>query len=441
MAKAKKSHLYQENTSYLNMLELFSTPFGSFVIGLLVASGVGSIIGLEREFNTHGEAAHLGGLRTFTLIALSGFIAGELAQHTHVYFLLAAGLGFIAVVGIAYFVQAQNQRLGLTSELGMLLTFFLGILIAYGFIQESLAAVVVITTVLSLKEQLHGIVRKLTNEELFAFIKFIILALLILPILPNQGFGPENIIQVRDLGLIIIVVLTFSFGGYLLLKFGSPNKGILLSALIGGLFSSTMIAWVFASRSREKPEYASVYGAGIVLASSVMLVRVFILTSIFAFSVAQNLILPLFLMLMGSLIPAILIWRKKEEKAQTGALDPGNPLDIKNALFFGSLYIATTLLMYYSRQWLNPSMVYVTAAVTGIADIDAITLSTAKWAAQEQAQNTLAQRLILVAILSNSIFKLTVSILRGAPALRATALQGFGLVLGAGLIYLLLVGL
>ena len=424
----------------MNISDFFDNPFGSFVIGLLMASGVGSIIGLEREFNTHGEAAHLGGLRTFTLIALAGFIVGELAQHTHIYLLLAATLGFMGLIGIAYFIQTQNQKLGLTSELGMLLTFFLGVLIAYGHIQEALAAVVVITTILSLKEQLHNIVKKLTNEELFAFIKFIILALLILPMLPNQTFGPDNSINVRDLGLIVMVVLTFSFGGYLLLKFGSPNKGILLSALIGGLFSSTMIAWVFASRSRERPEYGPVYGAGIVLASSVMLVRVFILTAIFAFPVAKLLILPLSMMLLASVVPAIISWRR-DEQVQTGALDAGNPLDIKNALFFAGLYIATTLLMYYTREWLSASMVYVSAAITGIADIDAITLSTAKWAATHQAQSTVAQRLILVAIFSNSVFKLSVSLIRGVPALRFAALKGFGLVIGAGVLYLVLVGL
>lgn len=424
----------------MNISDFFNNPFGSFVIGLLVASGVGSIIGLEREFNTHGEAAHLGGLRTFTLIALTGFIVGELAQHTHIYLLLVAALGFMSLIGVAYFIQAQNQRLGLTSELGMLLTFFLGILIAYRYFQEALAAVVVITTILSLKEQLHNIVRKLTNEELFAFIKFIILALLILPMLPDQTFGPDDSINVRDLGLIVVVVLTFNFGGYLLLKFGSPSKGILLSALIGGLFSSTMIAWVFASRSREKPEYGPVYGAGIVLASSVMLVRVFILTTIFAFPVAKLLIFPLSMMLLASVVPAIISWRK-EEQVQTGALDAGNPLDIKNALFFAGLYIATTLLMYYTREWLNASMAYVSAAITGIADIDAITLSTAKWAAVHPEQNKVARGLILAAIFSNSIFKLSVSLIRGVPSLRKAALRGFGLVISAGVLYLILVAL
>lgn len=424
----------------MNISDFFDNPFGTFVIGLLMASGVGSIIGLEREFNTHGEAAHLGGLRTFTLIALAGFIVGELSQHTHIYLLLAATTGFMGLIGVAYFIQTQNQRLGLTSELGMLLTFFLGVLIAYGHIQEALAAVVVITTILSLKEQLHNIVKKLTNEELFAFIKFIILALLILPMLPDQTFGPDNSINVRDLGLIVMVVLTFSFGGYLLLKFGSPNKGILLSALIGGLFSSTMIAWVFASRSRERPEYGPVYGAGIVLASSVMLVRVFILTAIFAFPVAKLLILPLLMMLLASVVPAIISWRR-DEQVQTGALDAGNPLDIKNAVFFAGLYIATTLLMYYTREWLSASMVYVSAAITGIADIDAITLSTAKWASTNPEQSTVAQRLILVAIFSNSVFKLSVSLIRGVPALRIAALKGFGMVIGAGVLYLVLVGL
>lgn len=421
----------------MNIFEIINNPFGTFVQGLLVATGVGSIIGLEREFNTHHDVAHLGGLRTFTLIAVAGFIVGILAQHTHVYFLLAGLLGFIGLLSIAYYIQALNQRLGLTTELGMLLTFLMGMMIAYKFIQEALAAVVIITTILSLKEQLHGIVKKLTQEEMSAFIKFIILALLVLPMLPNQTFGPENSINIKDLGWIVLVVLTFSFGGYLLLKFGTPTKGILLSALIGGLFSSTMIAWIFASRSREKPEYGAVYGAGIVLASSVMLVRVFILCSIFAFPVAKLLLLPLSLMLFTSIIPAFISWRK-EEKAQTGAIVAGNPLDVKNALFFAGLYIATTLLMYYSREWLSESMVYATAAVTGIADIDAITLSTAKWASQHTDQHRMAVNLILTAIFSNSIFKLSVSLIRGVPALRIAALKGFGLVIATGLLYLFL---
>ena len=369
---------------------------------------------------------------------MEGFSVGLPAQNPTVNFLLAGLRGFLGFICMAYYIQAINQRLGLTSELGMLLTFLLGILIAYKFIQESLAAVVLITTILSLKEQLHGIVKKLTQEEMSAFIKFIILALLVLPLLPNQTFGPENSINIKDLGWIVLVVLTFSFGGYLLLKFGTPNKGILLSALIGGLFSSTMIAWLFASRSREKPEYGAVYGAGIVLASSVMLVRVFILCSLYAFPVAKLLLLSLSLMLFTSIIPAFLSWRKKEEQAQTGAIDAGNPLDVKNALFFAGLYIATTLLMFYSREWLSESMVYATAAVTGIADIDAITLSTAKWASLQPDQNRMAVNLILTAIFSNSIFKLSVSLIRGVPVLKIAALKGFGLVLAAGVLYLLL---
>ena len=174
------------------------------------------------------------------------------------------------------------------------------------------------------------------------------------------------------------------------------------------------------------------------LASSVMFVRVFLVTAIFAYPVALSLFLPLLLMLAASLLPTYQVFRGTKEAAPRQDLSADNPLDIKNALFFAVLYIAISLLMYGSRHWLGDTFAYLSGAMAGIADIDAITISTAKWASAENTRTPVAANIILLAVLSNSIFKLTVSILRGTAEIRKPVLTGFGLVLLAGILFLLL---
>ena len=421
----------------MDWLQSLNTLLTPAFISLLVSAGIGLIIGLEREFNTHDDPAHVGGIRTFVLVAILGNVADWISTHTSSEILVTALAGFILLVIVAYYVQTQKGKFGLTTEVALLLTFLLGVANSKGLTQESLAIVVLMTTVLSLKEQLHGFIKQITEEELFAFIKFIVLALLILPVLPTNGFGPENALTARDLGYIVVLVLSISFLGYLLLKFGSPQKGILLTAIIGGLFSSTMIAWVFSSKSRERADLSPAFGSGIVLASSIMFVRVFIWASIFAFPVARELFLPLLLMLLVSLIPTWQVLRQHKPEKNVTPLTPGNPLDIKNAIFFVFLYIGITFLMSTARQWLSPAMTYISGAVAGIADIDAISISTAKWAATPSGQSREAAIIILIAVMSNSLFKWLVSVFRGHPALRKPVGTGFGLVLLVGLGWLI----
>ena len=420
----------------MDWLTSFSAYLNPAFISLIVSAGIGLIIGLEREFNTQDDPAHVGGIRTFVLVAVLGNVADWLSKYTSSTLLIAALAGFFLLICIAYYVQAQKGKMGLTTEVALLLTFLLGVAVSKGLMQESLAVVVLMTAVLSLKDQLHGFIQKITEEELFAFIKFIVLALLVLPMLPTAPFGPDNLLTPRDLGYIVVLVLSISFTGYLLLKFGSPQKGILLTAIIGGLFSSTLIAWVFSSKSRERPDLSPAYGSGIVLASTIMFVRVFIWASIFAFPVAKELILPLSLMLLVSLAPTWQVIRDRKEENNTTPLIPGNPLDIKNAIFFVFLYIGITLLMSASRQWLTPAMTYLSGAVAGIADIDAISISTAKWASSADGQTREAAIIILLAVMSNSVFKWLVSIFRGHKAVRKSVGLGFGLVLLVGIIWL-----
>ena len=419
----------------MDLLESLNTVLTPFLIGLLVSAGVGLIIGLEREFNTHDKPAHIGGIRTFILVSLLGFAAGWAGQSGFPEIRLIILAGFFLLVAISYYSQAIKGNNGLTTEVALILTLLLGILISVGQMRASLAIVVVMTAVLSLKEQLHGFIQRITEEELFAFIKFIVLALLVLPMLPNQAFGPENLLNLRDLGWIVVLVLSISFAGYLLLKFGHPNKGVLLTAMIGGLFSSTLIAWVLSARSREQKEMSETFGAGIVLASTIMYVRVFVLSVLFAFPIAMLLLAPLLIMLLVSMLPVWLTLRSRRVPSDSPPLKPGNPLDIKNAILFVLLYITVTFMMFASRQWLGDALTYLSGALAGIADIDAITISTAKWAVSSPERHRQAAVIILLAVMSNSLFKLCVSLFNGARELRKPVLTGFGLVMLVGAVF------
>ncbi|MBN8679178.1 MAG: MgtC/SapB family protein [Chitinophagales bacterium] len=418
----------------MDWLQSIFTGIPPFFLQLIISAGIGLIIGLEREFNTHEDPSHIGGIRTFTLVAVLGTVSGWISEHTHFSVLVALVACFTLLVGLVYYVQTQHGKIGLTTEAALLLTFLLGIANAKGLVQESIAVVVLMTTILSLKARLHQFVRQITEDELFAFLKFIILALLILPMLPTTAFGPHGLLNARDLGYIAVLVLSLSFAGYLLLKFGSPHKGILWTAVIGGLFSSTMIAWVFSAKSKDRKDLASAYGAGIVLASSIMFVRVFVWLSIFSFDVAKYMLLPLLVMLLVSLIPTWQVIKLHQKSGEAPALSPGNPLDIKNAVFFVLLYVGITLAMAASREWLSQALIYVSGAVAGIADIDAITISTSKWAATPEGNTREAAIIVLLAVMSNSIFKWLVSVINGPKELRKPVGIGFSAVLAVGLI-------
>ena len=171
---------------WLTSLSAYLTPA---LISLIVSAGIGLIIGLEREFNTRDEPGHVGGIRTFVLVAVLGNVADWFSKNTNSGLLIAVSAGFFLLVCVAYYIQTQKGKIGLTTEVALLLTFLLGVANSKGLMQESLAVVVLMAAVLSLKDQLHGFIKQVTEEELFAFIKFIVLALLILPLLPPNPLG------------------------------------------------------------------------------------------------------------------------------------------------------------------------------------------------------------------------------------------------------------
>ena len=318
------------------------------------------------------------------------------------------------------------------------MTFLLGVVMAYGHTMEALAVGVLVTVLLSLKEEFHWFVSQITQTELLAFIKFAVLGLLVLPLLPDAAFGPGDIMNYREVGWIVVLTSSISFAGYLALKFSGPEKGLVLTALLGGLLSSTMIAWVFAQRSRQTPELSRQLGAGILLASTVMYARMILLVGIFNSGMLGAIGLPGAILLVLSLIIVWRILRSNRDKVSLDKIPLGNPLDIRNAVLFAALFMGVALLLYYSRVWLGATGAFLSAALSGVADMDAITINSAKWASSE-SDYTQAVRLILIAMLSNTLFKLAISLFQGNKAMRKYVLMGFGAVLVVGTILLSIV--
>ncbi len=410
-----------------------------FYQGLIVALGTGLVLGLEREHRQSAEEYTFAGLRTFSLMSITGYLVGYLAAQTsHFWLTTGVALGVLLLITVAYKAQADRQSIGMTTELALFISFLSGNLIAAGYAGEAFGAGVLVAVILSLKTRFKWFVQQISQEELAAFLKFFILAVLALSLLPDAYFGPDNLLHYQSIGWVILLVSSVNLLGYLLLKFGGTRYGILMTALIGGLFSSTLVAWVFGAQSRKAPHIALLFSAGILLSSAVMYVRVLFLTGWFAPALTGRLSLPCALMLTASL-PVVLFIVKAGQEHQTASEPPrlplGNPLDLKNALYFAVLYVGVAFFMYYSRQELGESGSYASAALSGIADMDAISISTAQWA-ERSGDYAYAAQIIVTAALSNTCFKMLLVLLRGHPNTRKYAAGGFGFVLLTGGLWL-----
>ena len=414
-------------------LNNFLSPY---IIGLLVATGIGLIIGLEREFDA-GNGDRLAGIRTFPIISISGCLITFLAQVFSPWILILSIPGLLLFAGIAYYAKSLKGDVGLTTSLTILVAFILGTLSALHYIREALAAAVLLVTLLSLKNKQHSFITQITQEELFAFVKFAVLSLLIFPFLPDADYGPNGILNPRDIGIVVVIVSSLSFVGYLLIKFGSAKKGILLTAFLGGLFSSTAVTWVFSSKSKEANELSAHYASGIVLASSVMFLRVAVVTYIFNRAILSVLWLPCVLMALTGGIAAYLIIRNSARNVAKQEIQLGNPLNIISALSFGLLFIGISLMVYYADVYLGTKGLYLSGLISGFADVDAISISMSKFALAT-SKIDLAVSIIVIAILSNTIVKLFIAVFKGSTQVKKLVALSFSSVVFVGGTFILI---
>jgi uncharacterized membrane protein (DUF4010 family) len=386
------------------------------------ALGLGVLIGMERQ-RTRGGIEVFAGVRTFSLVALFGAISVYASEQSGLPWLL--GLIFLSVIAVvitAYQATSRRGEIGATTEVSLLITFFIGCICAWGDVGIAGAITVVAMLLLSLKGWLHGLARRIEPSDVEATLKFAIITLIILPLVPNTNFGPEGleVINPYKTWLMVVLIAGLNFVGYILVKVLGKEHGFGITGLLGGLVSSTAVTLGFSQRSRVEPALTSVLALAIVLAWTVMYFRVVVEVGVVNFALAKTLTLGMLLMGAVSLVICLFLWRQGRSK-ETAEVESGhNPFELGDAIKFGLLFAVVIFVASAAQTYFGDTGLYLAGALAGLTDVDAIALSMASLAQQDPASSSAAARTVVIAVISNTMVKCGMAIWLGAPSMRRT---------------------
>lgn len=393
---------------------------------LAVALGIGLVIGLERGWRERAIESGVRslGLRSFALTGLLGGTVGLLAESYGPWllgFAIAGLAGFVAAVYLEG-SRARGDR-GATTEIALLVTFTLGALAAADHELEAAGAGVVTALLLGAKAPLHAFVSKLDARELNATLQLLLVAVVLLPLLPDRGMGPWEAVNPRQVGVLALLIAGLSFAGYIAVRWLGGERGTLVTALLGGLTSSTAVTVAFARAARATPERAALLAAGIGLASSMMALRVGVVVGLVAPDVVLALAPVLAALALTPMLAAAYTVVRGVAQADETALPLHNPLELKAAVGWAGLLALLSVLARGLYVWLGSAGVFALAAVSGLADADAVALSVARMV-PESLDAASAARAVSVAVLANTLAKAFLAALLGgrALALRAAAI-------------------
>lgn len=374
---------------------------------LAVSLAIGLLIGLERGWRSRDEQDHqrAAGLRTFALSGLLGGVTGVLSQQV--------GPALVGFVFVAYalaftafhWLEAKAEHnMSVTAVVAGMITFLLGTMAVTGEERIAIAAAVAMAILLALREQLHRWVASLTWPEIRSVLVLATMSFLLLPLLPNRPVDPWNAINPYELWLLAILIATISFAGYIAVKVVGDRLGIVMTAVAGGLASSTATTLTFAQMNRDHPEASRLLGAGILIAGVIMVARVTIVAVAINNTLLKGLAPPLIAGGVILCLGAAILLARRDESTQKPNLEIANPLalgtTLKLVLFIAVVMLAAEVL----RDYFGGIGVILLAFLSGIADVDAITLSMAKLGGKDIALTT-ASLAILVAVATNTLSK------------------------------------
>jgi uncharacterized membrane protein (DUF4010 family) len=406
------------------------------------ALGLGLLLGLERERKRDAELL-FGGVRTFAIIALLGAVGAFLERDLNQgWLLLAAFIAVSALVVVSYAMTAARGELGITTEMTALLAFIVGALCGWDRVGVASVATVVCLLLLTLKDYLHRLARRVELEDVEATLKFAVISVIILPLLPNEMFGPPplSVINPYKIWLMVVLIAGLNFFGYVLVKVLGNEHGLLATGILGGLVSSTAVTLSFSQRSRQEPAMSSAFVLAIVAAWTIMFLRVVVMVGLVNSSLAAALGLPLGLMAATGVLVSLALWRRTRSQ-ETGVVTAGaNPFELGEAIKFGLLFGVVTVVAKAAEVYLGETGLYLAGAVAGLTDVDAISLSMANLATADAGSLKVAARTIVIAVLSNTLVKAGMAVFLGTPALRRTLLLATLLVLIAAAAGIVIVG-
>jgi uncharacterized membrane protein (DUF4010 family) len=414
-------------------IDLDLSALQNFAIAILI----GALIGIEREKRRQTEEM-IGGIRTFILLAMLGAVGGYLSNHFDMIWPLLAVVAVGAVTVVAGFLIDAEERkapIGLITELAAIVVVALAGLTTLGQPALAVCLGIVVAALLAYKQPLHGLIDKIGWDDLFAGLRLLIASFIILPLLPDQTVDPWDALNPRKLWLLVVMISGLSMIGYVATRWLGPGRGTVITGLTGGLVSSTAATLAFSRQSKESDDAqaAQMLAIGTLIAWAVMFFRVMVISFAVYPDLLRELAVPMTAMGLACLAGAgVLLWRRRSDagRSKPGEIAVSTPFTLTQATKFGLLFAVILLVVKIVGDLDLPGGLYVVAALAGLTDVDAISLSMAQHA--RGGATLVATIAIVIATLANTAVKAGMAASIGSAGYRRLILAATALIAAAG---------
>ena len=404
--------------------------------GLAASLAVGLLIGVERGWRDRdlAEGGRVAGLRTFSLVGLLGGALAMLLTEFGALPLLGGVVGLSLLLAVSYREASKaSGNLSVTTAVAMLLTFALGALAARGAAAQALAAAVVVAVLLSLKPTLHRWLQLMQHRELAAALQMLVLSVVILPNLPDAGFGPYQALNPYRLWWAVVLIAGLSLAGHLAMRITGGQRGVFWTGVLGGLASSTAATLALARHAKRQPALAEAAAAGALAACGVMFLRMTVLVA----SVQPALLRPLGAPLIATGVVLLLLaawqWRRRSGQGTSAQeVEPVAPFDLTTALGFGAFLAIMAVLVPATKEWLGEPGIYALAALSGLADVDATVISVARLQGAGGLPVTTTVLAVGMTTVANMVAKAAIAWKIGGAAFGWPVLWGYVVAMGLG---------
>ncbi len=408
-----------------------------------MALAIGFMIGLQREFS-HGRDGReiTAGERTFALLSLGGALAAMVSDELNTpWVLVGCLLVFGAFTAIAYFSDAwKHGQVGITSEVAILIAVLIGPLCYWGYLTVAVAIGIATTVILSIKLETDRFVRTLTREEFFAALQLAVISAIVLPILPNRSFlePPFDVLNPFNIWLMVVFISGINFLGYVFIKVVGSDQGITLAGFLGGLVSSTAVSLSFSERSQRESGLAKPLALAITVAWTVMFTRILIEVGVLNQALLEVVWVPIAAAGVAALLYCVYLYFSKR-RTEKSDLELTNPLDLASAIKFGFMYAVILVVSRTAHLYYGDAGIFISSILSGLADVDAITLSMSELSNTGAIELSTASRAIVLAAMSNTATKGGIVLMGGSRGLRKVIWPGIVLILvtGVGVAFLL----
>ncbi|MEX0648029.1 MAG: MgtC/SapB family protein [Balneolaceae bacterium] len=377
------------------------------VIQLFAALAIGLLVGIERGWSGHQEEENdrIAGIRTFSIVGLLGGVWAQLSSILAEWMIATAFFSVTALIIVAHAISVQrSEDTGTTTVFAMLLTFSLAAWAAFGYYILALGTAVVAVALLGMKPALHKWLRGIETEEIYAGIKLLIISVILLPLLPDQGYGPWEALNPYWIWWMVVLICGISFLGYFAIKYAGNRLGTLLTSVTGGMASSTAVTLSLAQFARNSI-IKNLFMAGVMFATAIMVIRVLIVVAVINPAILHPLWIPLLVISLSLLAGGTWIWRsKRNQEEPEPEINIDNPFKLGTALKFGLLLAVILFLSEGMKEWFGNQGIYILSLLSGLVNMDAITLSLARLARYDLDAEVATMGIVLAAV-TNTLVK------------------------------------